>query len=117
MSLDTTQHISSLVTEISHATKIIQDSDAAKESARKTALAAAKTLTAALENPQEVIYQHAFSVSSRQHFQILNDQRCRFWPDLQSQGSWKIMREACHLAPHLSSFGSKRLPPRICSRT
>ena len=60
--LDTPQ-ISAIVAKIDCAAKAVHDSDVAKGSARKRALAAAKNLVMALESPIEMIYQHAFSVN------------------------------------------------------
>ena len=62
-SLLDTPRISAIVAEIDSAAKAIQDSDVAKDSARKRALAAAKDLVIALESPIEMIYQHAFGVN------------------------------------------------------
>ena len=61
--LNPAQQIVSIVKEIDSATKAIQDSDTAKDVARKRAIAAAEDLLSTLKTPVEVIQQHAFSVS------------------------------------------------------
>lgn len=60
-SLQTAQ-ISSIVQELNKACTIISDADLQKEAARLRAISAAKDLVAKLENPAEIILQHAFSV-------------------------------------------------------
>ena len=65
-SLQTAQ-ISSIVQELNNACTIISDADLQYEAARLRAISAAKDLVAKLENPPEIILQHAFSVRTVDH--------------------------------------------------
>lgn len=55
--------ISSIVSEIDSAAKAIHNGEEEIKKARKRALSAAKELVYALEDPMDIIFQRAFSVS------------------------------------------------------